>query len=99
MRSSGEVTMPARIAIIGALDTKGAELAYPRDQIQALGAQTLVIDVGVAGQPLFPPDITSAEVARAAGADLEQLRAAHDRGEAMATMGRGAAALVRRLHA
>jgi uncharacterized protein (UPF0261 family) len=87
-----------RIAIIGALDTKGAEFAYLRDQIQAHGVATLVIDIGVVGEPPFAPDVASAEIAQAAGADLAQLRAANDRGAAMATMARGAAAVVRRLY-
>jgi uncharacterized protein (UPF0261 family) len=87
-----------RVAIIGTLDTKGAEFAYLRDQIRSYGVETLVVDVGVVGEPLFPPDITSAAVARAAGADLDQLRAARDRGAAMAAMAHGAAALIQQLH-
>ncbi len=90
--------MDQRIAIIGALDTKGAEFAYLRDQIQAYGAATLVIDIGVMGDPPFAPDVASAETARATGADLAQLRAANDRGAAMTTMARGAAVVLRRLY-
>jgi uncharacterized protein (UPF0261 family) len=88
-----------RILIIGALDTKGAEFAYLREQIQGYGAETLVMNIGVIGEPPDAPDIPAAEVARAAGAELEQLRAEHDRGAAMATMARGAAEVARRLHA
>ena len=91
--------MTTRIAIFGALDTKGAEFAWLRDQIQSYGAETLVVNIGVIGDPGFAPDISAAEVARAAGADLAQLRAEHDRGQAMAAMARGAAAITRRLHA
>src|SRR5262245_60737781 len=90
--------MTPRIAIIGALDTKGAEFAYLRDQIQRYGVATLVIDIGVVGEPPFAPDVASAEIARAAGADLAQLRAANDRGAAMAAMAHGAAVVVRRLY-
>ena len=90
--------MTRRIAIIGTLDTKGAEFAYLRDRIRERGLETLVVDIGVLGEPLFLPDVSSAEVARAADADLEQIRAAHDRGAAMATMARGAARIARRLH-
>jgi uncharacterized protein (UPF0261 family) len=90
--------MTTRIAIIGALDTKGAEFAYLRDQIRDYGAETLVVNTGVIGEPHFVPDISAAEVARAAGSDLERLRAEHDRGQAMATMGRGAAEVARRLY-
>jgi uncharacterized protein (UPF0261 family) len=90
--------MTNRIAIIGALDTKGAEFAYLRDQIHAYGVATIVLDIGVMGEPPFAPDIASAKIARAAGADLAQLRAANDRGGAMAAMARGAAVVVRRLY-
>ncbi|HEU5099681.1 MAG TPA: Tm-1-like ATP-binding domain-containing protein [Roseiflexaceae bacterium] len=91
--------MTTRIVIIGALDTKGAEFVYLREQIEGYGAETLVVNIGVVGEPSFAPDIGAAEVARAAGSDLEQLRAEHDRGQAMATMARGAAEIMRWLHA
>jgi len=91
--------MTTRIVIIGALDTKGVEFAFLRDQIQRQGVETLVLNIGVIGEPGFAPDISAAEVARAAGAELAQLRAEHDRGQAMATMARGAAEIARRLHA
>jgi uncharacterized protein (UPF0261 family) len=90
--------MSKQIIILGALDSKGAEYAYLREQITAQGFETLVIDFGVLGEPGFAPDIRSAEVATAAGSELAQLRAANDRGAALATMAKGAAAVVRRLH-
>ncbi|MEO7913198.1 MAG: Tm-1-like ATP-binding domain-containing protein [Roseiflexaceae bacterium] len=91
--------MTTRIAIIGALDTKGVEFAFLRDQIQRQGVETLVVNIGVIGEPGFAPDIGATEVARAAGVELAQLREEHDRGQAMATMARGAAEIARRLHA
>jgi uncharacterized protein (UPF0261 family) len=48
---------------------------------------------------LFPVDIEADEVAQAAGADLQQLRADGDRGKAMSAMAAGAAIIARRLHA
>ena len=90
--------MNPTILIIGALDTKGAEFAFLRDQIAAYGLPTRVLDIGVMGAPPFAPDIASDAVARAAGADLESLRAANDRGAAMASMAQGAAALTRQLY-
>ncbi|HNP73153.1 MAG TPA: Tm-1-like ATP-binding domain-containing protein, partial [Kouleothrix sp.] len=71
--------MTKPIAIIGALDTKGAEFAYLRERIQSYGAPTLTIDIGVVGAPPFAPDIASAAVAQAAGTSLGELRAANDR--------------------
>jgi uncharacterized protein (UPF0261 family) len=88
-----------RVIIIGALDTKGSEFAYLREQIQRYDVETLMVDIGVIGEPPFLPDISRAAVARAAGAGLEQLRAQRDRGVAMATMARGAAALAHQLYA
>ena len=50
-------------------------------------------------EPLVEPDVTRREVAEAAGTDVARLIAARDRGAALEAMGRGAAAIVRRLHA
>ena len=88
------------IAIIAALDTKGVEAAFLRDQILGHKHATLFIDTGVIGEPQIPLceyDVPAAEVARAAGTTLEALRARADRGEAIAAMGRGAAVVVQRL--
>jgi uncharacterized protein (UPF0261 family) len=57
------------------------------------------VDAGVLNEPLFEADVTRHEVARAGGADVEQLAAAHDRGAALEAMGRGASEIVRQLHA
>jgi len=91
--------MAKTIALLGALDTKGAEYGFVKDCLEARGHQALVIDVGVLGPPAIPPDVTREEIARAAGADLAALRAQRDRGEAVAVMSRGAARLLPQLHA
>jgi uncharacterized protein (UPF0261 family) len=52
---------------LGALDTKGHELAFLKEQIEQRGHQTRVVDVGVLGEPAFPPSVTRAEVAAAGG--------------------------------
>src|SRR6476661_2977483 len=51
------------------------------------------------GPPLVAPDVSREEVAAAAGADVEALRAAGDRGQAVLAMARGATAVVEQLHA
>ncbi|MFN3648179.1 MAG: Tm-1-like ATP-binding domain-containing protein [Armatimonadota bacterium] len=89
----------ATVALIGALDTKGAEYRFVKEQIEARGHRTLLIDVGVLGDAQIPPDVSREEVARAAGAELSELAARKDRGEAVAVMSRGAAALLPKLHA
>jgi uncharacterized protein (UPF0261 family) len=75
------------ILIIGTLDTKGREIAYLRDRIQALGGATLVLDSGILGEPLdIVPDITRAEVAEAAGTTIDTLRTVGTRGAAVERM-------------
>lgn len=93
--------MPGRptVVLVGTLDTKGHEYAYLRERIHALGVSTVLVDAGVLGEPQVPADVTREEVARAAGADHAQLARAGDRGEAMTAMGRGACAVLERLHA
>jgi uncharacterized protein (UPF0261 family) len=86
------------VAIIGALDTKAAEYGFLKQQIENQGVGTLMIDVGVFGEPPFAPDISAAEVAEAAGADRAALAAANDRGEAVAAMAKGAAITLKRLY-
>jgi uncharacterized protein (UPF0261 family) len=91
--------MAKTIALLGALDTKGAEYAFVKKCIEARGLKTLVVDVGVLDSPAFTPDVTRAEVARVGGADLAQLVAQKDRGAAVAAMSRGVTALLPKLHA
>jgi uncharacterized protein (UPF0261 family) len=91
--------MAKTAAIIAALDTKAAEALFVAEIIRKRGHRTLIIDVGVLADPLTEPDISSAEVARAAGVDLAGLRSAQDKGSAMAAMTLGAARIVTQLYA
>jgi uncharacterized protein (UPF0261 family) len=87
------------VVLIGALDTKGHEYDYVRSRVRERGLDVVLVDVGVLAPPLVAPDIHRDEVARAAGADARELAAARDRGAAIETMARGAAEVVKRLHA
>lgn len=87
------------IALLGALDTKGAEYSFVKECIENHGHRTLVIDVGIIDPPHFTPDISRDEVAKAAGADISALAKKQDRSEAVAAMSRGAATLLPKLHA
>lgn len=77
------------VAVVGTLDTKGAEIAFLAEQIRARGCDTLMIDTGIFEPPAIEPDIARDTVARAAGERTEALAAAGDRGRAVATMTRG----------
>jgi uncharacterized protein (UPF0261 family) len=83
------------IALIGTLDTKGAEIGYVRDRLRALGARPLVVDSGILGEADgIEPDISRADVARAAGHDLDEIRAAGSRGAAVQLMLAGVRSVV-----
>ena len=86
------------VAVLGTLDTKGAEAAYLRDCVTRAGQAALLIDTGIQGQAQPPADITRETVAEAAGTSLQALQEAGDRGQAVTTMGRGAAAVLADLH-
>jgi len=86
------------VVIVGTLDTKSEEIGFARDVIEDQGLDVHVVDAGVVGEPEFEPDTSAAEVAAAAGTDLETLREEAERGDAVTAMGEGAAAVVRELH-
>jgi uncharacterized protein (UPF0261 family) len=88
----------AVVALLGTLDTKGAEYAFLRDRLVALGVDTLLIDVGVHASVVVEPDVSRHEVARVVGADVDELAARGDRGAAVEAMGAGAEAVVTRLY-
>jgi len=83
--------MTPTVHIIGTLDTKGAEIAYLRDRLRALGVATTVVDSGILGNPVGIAleegvDISRSETAAYAGQGLEALRAAGTRGRAVSGM-------------
>lgn len=90
--------MTKTVAIVGALDTKGAEFAFLKAEIEKRGCRAFVINVGVLGEPAFTPDVDAAVVAEAGGVKLEELIAKKDRGEAMRVMARGISQVVRKLY-
>ena len=91
--------MSKRVVLVGTLDTKGYEFAYIRDRLQALGLETIVVDVGILGEPLgMTPDIDHAHVARHGGTTLEALQKAGSRGRAVEGMRDAARSLVLSLY-
>jgi uncharacterized protein (UPF0261 family) len=87
------------VVLIGTLDTKAEEVAFARDVLEEEGVSVHVVDVGVLGDPGFEADTPAREVAAAAGADREAVAADADRGEAIGTMGEGAAEILSERHA
>lgn len=80
--------MGKTVVIIGTLDTKGPEIAYLRDRLQALHLKTIVIDSGILGEPLgitLDPqrDYDHAKAARYGGTTIEALQNAGSRGKAV----------------
>jgi len=89
--------MTKAIAIVATLDTKGEEVSYVKELIANRGHKVIVVDTGVLGPALFPPDITRDQVAEAAGTSLNEVIALADEGKAMAAMAQGAAIIAQEL--
>lgn len=90
--------MGRTVVLTGALDTKGAEFSYVKQAIERTGLEVLTVDFGVLGEPAFAPEVSRAEVARAANGDLERWGSGAHKDEAMAGMAAGLAIVVRRLY-
>ncbi len=90
--------MSKTVVIVGAMDTKGEDFAYVKKLIEQHGVQTLVVDFGVMGEPGVPADVSAAEVAAAGGGNLADFRSGDRKDQAMSTMARGVAAVVRELY-
>lgn len=87
------------VVLLGTLDTKGHEYDFLRDRLGEHGVDVVLVDAGIMGESPVVPDITREEVAAAAGADVQALAEAGDRGAAVEVMSRGAAEIVKGLHA
>lgn len=75
------------IVIVATLDTKGPEVAYLRDKLVEFGMATLVVDVGILGEPVgIVPDVSHGELAARGGTTLAALQASGTRGRAVEIM-------------
>jgi len=86
----------ATVVLVGTLDTKGVEYAWLRGRVRELGCEAVLVDAGI-GEPQTEADVPAERVAEAAGASLERLREAGDRGAAVTQMGEGAAVIAAEL--
>ena len=89
--------MAKTVGIVGTLDTKGMEFQFIKEQIEASGTSTCVVNTGIVGEPHLEPDVSAAEVAEAGGTSLQALRDGGDRGVAVAAMAEGAAKIIAQL--
>lgn len=86
------------IAIAGTFDSKGPEFMYLKELIESQGLKTLTIHAGVF-EPMFTPDVSNAEVAAAAGEDINVVAEKKDRAWATEVLTKGMEALVPKLYA
>jgi len=85
------------ILIIGTGDTKSPELLYMKQCIEGQGANALVMDVGVLGDPEFEVDITRFEIAAAAGTTNQLIIDLGDENKAMTKTAEGACKIARQM--
>jgi uncharacterized protein (UPF0261 family) len=84
------------IIVLGTMDTKGPELAYLAQQIEAAGMRSLLMDVGVHTASDIPANISAAQVAAVIDEDIEAIRFL-PRGEAVEKMVSAASKTLSRL--
>lgn len=90
--------MSGTVAIVATLDTKGIEIAFLKERIEALGCATLVLDTGVFEPAGLTPDISRHEIAAAAGSSIPQLIAGGQKRLAFETMAEGVARKIEELY-
>ena len=89
----GNSSFMATVVLVGTLDTKGAEYAWLRERVRALGCDVVLVDTGIEASEV-DADVPAERVAEAGGTSLGALRDAGDRGAAVTAMGEGAAAVL-----
>lgn len=87
--------MTKTVAVLATLDTKGAEAQFLREQLAALGSETLIIDMGVVGEATVSADVSRDQVADAGGTPLATLLQEPSREASQPVMIAGATRLLR----
>lgn len=75
-----------RIHVVGTADTKGEELSFIADRLRALGADVVIVDLGIRA-PTIPVGIPATEVASHHPEGAAAVLGGTDRGLAVAAMG------------
>ena len=65
--------MPKTIAVLATMDTTGAEADFIRQEIEALGEEALLVNIGVVGPAAVPVHIDTGTVIRMGGGDPDAL--------------------------
>ncbi|MGP4038762.1 Tm-1-like ATP-binding domain-containing protein [Gracilibacillus sp. D59] len=89
--------MTSKVVLVGALDTKGEEYLFVKKILEDNNIETLTVNTGVLDEPLYTPEISADEVAKAGGSDLQTLILENDRGNAVAVMTKGAEVIMEQL--
>ena len=84
-----------KIAVLATLDTKGAEAGFLKEQLERMGGEAYLVDLGVIGTPAVAADATREEVALAGGTALETLLEDPSRDAAAPVMVAGAIEILR----
>lgn len=85
------------IALAGTLDSKGQEFLYVKELIESLDIKVLTINTGVF-EPMFEADISNAQVAAAAGKDINEIVSKRDRAYATEVLAKGMELLLPKLY-
>ncbi|GHC45445.1 Tm-1-like ATP-binding domain-containing protein [Roseibacillus persicicus] len=86
------------VAILATLDTKAAEADFMRSEIESLGGQALLIDLGLVGSSDIKADVTKEEVVSAGGGNLAELLEKPSRDQATPFITAGATKILQDLH-
>jgi uncharacterized protein (UPF0261 family) len=99
-----EEAVEKTIALVASLDTKSEESKFVKDLLEKQVVKVVTIDVGTGlrGKPIFVPDFSAEEVAKAAGTSVPEILAmgkgTQDDTAFMGKMSAGASAIVMKLY-
>ncbi|MBW2093841.1 MAG: Tm-1-like ATP-binding domain-containing protein [Deltaproteobacteria bacterium] len=84
--------------VISTLDTKGRETLYLKEKIEALGVDTLLMDISMRSNGPSPADISPDEVVTAGGSSLEEIHASRERAKITNIVIAGASRIATKLY-
>ncbi len=97
--------MGKTIVLVASLDTKSEEAKFVMDLLEKQGVKVVTIDIGTGlrGKPIFTPDYSAEDVAKAVGTSVSEILAMGKGTQVdtafMGKMSAGASAIVTRLYA